>query len=443
MLLHGELHVKPNTPEAPCNVMEDTENDDGQDKYCPRGKIKKLEFEMWNLKVKGNDVVTYSQRFQELALMMPLSSPLNSWGQKRSNLAERQADNKRKSDDTARNNQNQQPNKRQNTGRAYAAGNGDRRPYGGPRPLLKESPNVQHWGNQRATFVLNCGGLKGILTKDCQIETTTNGCAVVQEFPEVFSEDLPVYHPSTSEFRIDLVTGATPVARAHMISTVRNEGTSGATTGKRYGPKFIRPSSQPGELRFKAVQCSNLPYLREAKISCATADASKKGLGVVLMQREKLRLKHESQRTSRKKMLGVYWLRIQKIRETFRSEQVEHVPGWNYVDLNGRVVTCYGTMDVIDARRSHSVKYSIHPGSDKMYQDMKRLYFVAILKANSPPMLANCIGPVLMSRRNNPKDHRGLFVQPRYLNGEGTNQRILSPSATKSSQGYGIFGWIR
>ncbi|GKF96589.1 reverse transcriptase domain-containing protein, partial [Tanacetum coccineum] len=39
------------------------------DKYCPRGEIKKLEFEMWNLKVKGNDVVAYSQRFQELALM--------------------------------------------------------------------------------------------------------------------------------------------------------------------------------------------------------------------------------------------------------------------------------------------------------------------------------------------------------------------------------------
>ncbi|GKA85818.1 putative reverse transcriptase domain-containing protein [Tanacetum coccineum] len=39
------------------------------DKYCPRGEIKKLEFEMWNLKVKGTDVVTYSQRFQELALM--------------------------------------------------------------------------------------------------------------------------------------------------------------------------------------------------------------------------------------------------------------------------------------------------------------------------------------------------------------------------------------
>ncbi|GKA07743.1 reverse transcriptase domain-containing protein [Tanacetum coccineum] len=39
------------------------------DKYCPRGKIKKLEIELWNLKVKGNDMESYNQRFQELALM--------------------------------------------------------------------------------------------------------------------------------------------------------------------------------------------------------------------------------------------------------------------------------------------------------------------------------------------------------------------------------------
>ncbi|GKA44510.1 reverse transcriptase domain-containing protein, partial [Tanacetum coccineum] len=38
-------------------------------KYCPRGEIKKLKVEMWNLKVKGTDVVGYNQRFQELALM--------------------------------------------------------------------------------------------------------------------------------------------------------------------------------------------------------------------------------------------------------------------------------------------------------------------------------------------------------------------------------------
>ncbi|GKA18649.1 reverse transcriptase domain-containing protein [Tanacetum coccineum] len=39
------------------------------DKYYPRGEIKKLEIEIWNLKVKGTDVESYTQHFQELALL--------------------------------------------------------------------------------------------------------------------------------------------------------------------------------------------------------------------------------------------------------------------------------------------------------------------------------------------------------------------------------------
>ncbi|GJR18209.1 putative reverse transcriptase domain-containing protein [Tanacetum coccineum] len=39
------------------------------DKYCPKGEIKKLEVELWNLKVNDTDVISYNQRFQELALM--------------------------------------------------------------------------------------------------------------------------------------------------------------------------------------------------------------------------------------------------------------------------------------------------------------------------------------------------------------------------------------
>nr|GFB97024.1 reverse transcriptase domain-containing protein [Tanacetum cinerariifolium] len=39
------------------------------DKYCPRNEIKKLEIEIWDLKVKGTDLKSYTQRFQELALL--------------------------------------------------------------------------------------------------------------------------------------------------------------------------------------------------------------------------------------------------------------------------------------------------------------------------------------------------------------------------------------
>nr|GEX40561.1 reverse transcriptase [Tanacetum cinerariifolium] len=47
-----------------------------------------------------------------------------------STFAERQAKNKRKFEDTSKNNQNQQQNKKQNTGMAYTTGSGDKKPYG-------------------------------------------------------------------------------------------------------------------------------------------------------------------------------------------------------------------------------------------------------------------------------------------------------------------------
>nr|GEU82090.1 putative reverse transcriptase domain-containing protein [Tanacetum cinerariifolium] len=48
------------------------------DKYCPKGEIKKLETEMWELKTKGTDVIGYSRHFQELALMFDRMFPEES-----------------------------------------------------------------------------------------------------------------------------------------------------------------------------------------------------------------------------------------------------------------------------------------------------------------------------------------------------------------------------
>nr|GFA62908.1 reverse transcriptase domain-containing protein [Tanacetum cinerariifolium] len=39
------------------------------EKYCPRNEIRKLEMELWDLKVKGTDLPSYTQRYQELALL--------------------------------------------------------------------------------------------------------------------------------------------------------------------------------------------------------------------------------------------------------------------------------------------------------------------------------------------------------------------------------------
>nr|GEW49027.1 reverse transcriptase domain-containing protein [Tanacetum cinerariifolium] len=39
--------------------------------YCPINEIQKMESELWNLIVKGNDLTAYTQRFQELILLCP------------------------------------------------------------------------------------------------------------------------------------------------------------------------------------------------------------------------------------------------------------------------------------------------------------------------------------------------------------------------------------
>nr|GEV28228.1 hypothetical protein [Tanacetum cinerariifolium] len=147
-------------------------------KYCLRGEIQKLESKYWNLKVKGIDLLNYNHRFQELALMcdrlfheesakveryigglpdmihgsVKASKPQSMqeaiefatkmMDKKMLTHAERQAEHKRKFDDTSRNTQHQQqPFKRNNVARAYTAGQGYKKPYGGTKPLW-----LNEWG---------------------------------------------------------------------------------------------------------------------------------------------------------------------------------------------------------------------------------------------------------------------------------------------------------
>ncbi|GJY85092.1 putative reverse transcriptase domain-containing protein [Tanacetum coccineum] len=68
--------------------------------------------------------------------------------------------------------------------------------------------------------------------------------------------------------------------------------------------------------------------------------------------------------------------------EKFRMEKLEpRMDGT--LCFNGRSwLPCYGDLRTVIIHESHKSKYSIHPGSDKMYQDMKKLYWWPNMKAN-------------------------------------------------------------
>ncbi|GKB66354.1 putative reverse transcriptase domain-containing protein [Tanacetum coccineum] len=325
-------------------------------KYCPRGEIKKLEIEHWNLKVKGTDVASYTLRFQELALMCRRMFHEESKEVEKYVGGASLYETKRKLEFNARNNQgHQQQNKRQNTGRAYTARPGEKREYTGSLPLCTKcnyhpkapcaprcnkckkishlardcrsfGPNGNNnnhgnfgttqndvtcyecgvqgrlhrrlskseemetvvinvgmamhqprfmwwamrgqtrtltslWGNGTRLNIISCTKthkylLKGhnvflahVTTKETEDksgEKRLEDVPIVQDFPEVFPEDLPGLPPTRQvEFQIDLMLGAAPVARAPYRLAPSEMKELSEQLQELSDKGFIRPSSSP------------------------------------------------------------------------------------------------------------------------------------------------------------------------------------------------------
>nr|GFA55798.1 putative reverse transcriptase domain, ribonuclease H-like domain, aspartic peptidase domain protein [Tanacetum cinerariifolium] len=143
-------------------------------------------------------------------------------------------------------------------------------------------------------------------------------------------------------------------------------------------------------------------------------DASIKGLGVVLMQREKVISYASRQLKIHKKNYTTHDLELgateAKKQENIKKEDVGGMLVENSRDpekvrtekleprtdgtlcLNGRSwLPCYGDLRTVIMHESHKSKYSIHPGSDKMYQDIKKLYWWPNMKADIATYVNKCL----------------------------------------------------
>ncbi|GJR21690.1 putative reverse transcriptase domain-containing protein [Tanacetum coccineum] len=175
------------------------------------GQIRTLGLEAYSMtwEVKGINVPTYTEHFQELTLICTKfvanetekvdkyisGLPDNIYGnvksarpktldetielannlmdQKLHTYAERQSDNKRKADDSSRNNHGhqQQPFKRQNVAKVYNMGTGEKKPYGGS---LRKFIKFYFHHNGPCTQKCHKCNKVGHFARDCRSSSNTN-----------------------------------------------------------------------------------------------------------------------------------------------------------------------------------------------------------------------------------------------------------------------------
>ncbi|GJT28496.1 putative reverse transcriptase domain-containing protein [Tanacetum coccineum] len=110
--------------------------------------------------------------------------------------------------------------------------------------------------------------------------------------------------------------------------------------------------------------------------------------------------------------------------------------------LNGRSwLPCYGDLRTVIMHESHKSKYSIHPGSDKMYQDMKKLYWWPNMKADIATYVNKCLTCAKVKAEH--QRPSGLLVQPKIPEWKWDNITMdFVTKLPKTSQGYDTI-WIR
>ncbi|GJR70751.1 putative reverse transcriptase domain-containing protein [Tanacetum coccineum] len=109
--------------------------------------------------------------------------------------------------------------------------------------------------------------------------------------------------------------------------------------------------------------------------------------------------------------------------------------------LHGRSwIPCYGDLRSVIMHESHKSKYSIHPGSEKMYQDVKKLYWWPNMKADIATYVSKCLTCARVKAEH--QRPSGLLVQPEIPEWKWDNITMdFITKLPRSSQGFDTI-WV-
>ncbi|GJV39397.1 reverse transcriptase domain-containing protein [Tanacetum coccineum] len=130
-------------------------------------------------------------------------------------------------------------------------------------------------------------------------------------------------------------------------------------------------------------------------------DVSRKRLGAVLMQREKiLEAQVEARNEENYGTEDLYGM-IKKLEQRANGTLCLRNRSW---------ISSFGDLRELIMNKSHKSQYSVHLGSDKMYQDLKKLYWWSNMKAEIATYVNKCLTCTKVKAEY--QKPSGLLVQP-------------------------------
>nr|GEV87978.1 reverse transcriptase domain-containing protein [Tanacetum cinerariifolium] len=355
--------------------------------------------------------------------------------------------------------------------------------------------------NESRLNIISCSKAQEYMSKGCHVflanitstqdEDKSKGkqleyVPVVREFIKNFPKDLPGIPPTRQvEFRIDLVPGAAPVARAPYRLEPSEMKELADQLQELTNKGFIRPSSSPwgasvlfvkkkdrsfqmcidyrelNKLTNEKEHEEHLKVILEllkkeelyAKFSkCEFWIPKVQFLGHVIDSHGKANVVTDALSKKEQEPLRVQALNIKnedvggmlventKNLEAIREQKLEPRADGTQCINDRSWLPCYGNLRTVIMHESHKSKYSVHPGSDKMYQDMKKLYWWPNMKADIATYVSKCLTYAKVKAEH--QRPSGLLVQPKIPEWKWDNITMdFVTKLHKSSQGYNTI-WV-
>nr|GEU66565.1 reverse transcriptase domain-containing protein [Tanacetum cinerariifolium] len=463
------------------------------DKYCSRGEMKKLENKIKRYVGGLPDVIHGSVVASKPKTMQKAIEMANELMDKRNNTwAERHAKNKRKVDDTSITNVNTANNQRgDGTGQkstCYECGsqghfkkecpkfkNNNRGTQGrnatapakvyavgraGTNPDSNVVTDTFLLNNRYASILFDTGADRSFVstTFSSQIAITPTtldhyyDVELADERIISFPEDLSGL-PSTRkvEFQIILIPGAAPVARAP-YRLAPSEMKELSDQLKELSEKgFIRPSSslwgasvlfvkkKDGSFRMcidyrelnKLTVKNRYPLPKIDNLFDQLQGSSVMPFGLTNAPAVFMDLMNRVCKPYLDEFVIIDDILIYSKNNKEHEEHLKAILSW---------LPCYGDLRTVIMHESHKSKYSIHSGSDKMYQDMKRLYWWPNIKADIATYVSKCLTCAKVKAEH--QRPSGLLVQSKIPEWKWDNITIdFVMKLPKSSQGHDTI-WV-